>query len=262
MSKTDKTSNNNSAAIKPATTCMIVGCKQAKAHALWQDTDNGICSNCPSHNKCAVIASKYSSYNHYMSGVPTDYLDARFSGIVKWYGEDLATDVMTFAEDAINKPSRKVLYMHGKPGTGKTYSAAAIIRAVGKYAPEHKLSWVNVPAVVRTLSAGTYEDRCRYINQVCEANVVVLDDLRVRNQTPAALRIIDDIIRSRYDAGINTVITTNKTLKDLTQDMVTLYGDDDALSLADRIKHGYEAIHFDGASQRTVGTKKSKNKSK
>lgn len=258
MSKTSKT--NNIAAIKPATTIMITGCKQAKAHALWQDNNNGICSNCPSHNKCVAVANKYSSYNHYMSGVPTDYLDARFAGIVKWYGEDLSTDVMTYAEDTINKPSRKVLYLHGKPGTGKTYAAAAIIREVGKYAPDYKLVWVNVPAVVRTLSTGSYEDRCRYINQVCEAHVVVLDDLRVRNQSPASLRIIDDIIRSRYDYGLNTIITTNKTLKDLTQDMVTLYGDDDALSLADRIRHGYEAIHFAGASQRTVDVKEKKNK--
>jgi DNA replication protein DnaC len=110
------------------------------------------------------------------------------------------------------------LILSGACGSGKTHLAAAI--ANWQFQQGTHVFFVVVPRLLDHLRSAfaptsdtTYDD---LFTKVCEAGLLVLDDLGAEHTTPWAQEKLFQLINHRYSYGSPTVITTNL---DLMKDM-------------------------------------------
>jgi DNA replication protein DnaC len=106
------------------------------------------------------------------------------------------------------------LVLSGPCGSGKTHLAAAI--ANHQFAQGNLVLFAVVPQLLDHLRAAfapssetTYD---ALFTKVCEAGLLVLDDLGAEHTTPWAQEKLFQIINHRYMYGLSTVITTNLEL--------------------------------------------------
>ena len=111
----------------------------------------------------------------------------------------------------------KWLLLGGTYGCGKTHLAAAIANQC--IAAGHAVLFLNVPDLLDRLRAGfapgaddSYADR---FGEICNAPILILDDLGTESPTAWAVEKLYQILNYRYNAKLPTVITTNRELKDI-----------------------------------------------
>lgn len=110
------------------------------------------------------------------------------------------------------KKRGKGLLLYGTVGTGKTFTAACIANAlIDKGYP---CMVTNFARLVNTLS-GMYEGKQTYIDSLNNFDLLVIDDLASERDTEYMGEIIQNIIDSRYRAGLPLIITTNLTSDEL-----------------------------------------------
>ena len=106
----------------------------------------------------------------------------------------------------------KGLLLYGAVGTGKTFIAACIANALIDVGRPCMVT--NFARLVNTLS-GMYEGKQEYIDGLNKFDLLVIDDLASERDTEYMGEIIQNIIDSRYRAGLPLVITTNLTSEEL-----------------------------------------------
>jgi DNA replication protein DnaC len=111
----------------------------------------------------------------------------------------------------------KWLLLGGTYGCGKTHLAAAIANQC--IAAGRAVLFLNTPDLLDRLRAGfapgaddSYADR---FDEICNAPILVLDDLGTESPTAWAVEKLYQILNYRYNAKLPTVITTNRELKDI-----------------------------------------------
>ena len=110
------------------------------------------------------------------------------------------------------KKRGKGLLFFGKVVTGKTFVSACIANAlIDKGYP---CMVTNFARLVNTLS-GMYEGKQEYIDGLNKFDLLVIDDLASERDTEYMGEIIQNIIDSRYRAGLPLIITTNLTSEEL-----------------------------------------------
>lgn len=106
----------------------------------------------------------------------------------------------------------KGLLLYGSVGTGKTFYAACIVNALIDRG--HPCLMTNFARLVNTIS-GMYEGKQEYIDGLNKFDLLVIDDLAAERDTEYMNEIVQNIIDSRYRAGLPTIITTNLSAEEI-----------------------------------------------
>jgi DNA replication protein DnaC len=138
--------------------------------------------------------------------IPSKYHDAEFTNLKPGAQQHLAAWLETPFS----------IYMSGTAGTGKTYTAAALLRAAWG-ASVHSAAWANVPTLLDELrrSMNQADRTSGQIEELCSATVVVLDDIGAEKPSEWVLDRLYVIVNSRYERELPTVFTSNLPLSQL-----------------------------------------------
>ena len=102
------------------------------------------------------------------------------------------------------------LMLHGDVGGGKTFLASCIANAlIDKGIP---VIMTTIPALTMTMNANFGAERAFVLDNVRNVPLLILDDVGMTRNTPAALESAYDIINTRYKARKPLIITTNLTM--------------------------------------------------
>ena len=110
------------------------------------------------------------------------------------------------------KKRGKGLLLFGNVGTGKTFISACIANAL--IDKGNACLVTNFARLVNTIS-GMFEGKQDYIDSLNRFDLLVIDDLASERDTEYMSEIVQNIIDSRYRAGLPLIITTNLTSKEL-----------------------------------------------
>lgn len=114
--------------------------------------------------------------------------------------------------------SNRGLLLWGTPGTGKSYAAACIANELlNQKIPVVMTSFVKILQVIQDNT----EKETDFINRLCAAKLLIIDDLGTERNTDYALEKVYNVIDSRYRTGKPLILTTNLNLQDMqmTQDI-------------------------------------------
>ena len=112
------------------------------------------------------------------------------------------------------KAKGKGLMFLGGFGTGKTFLAACIANAL--LDEGFSVLMTNFPRLVNTIH-GMREGKQEYIDSLNKYSLLIIDDLGVERQSEYVAEIVQNIVDSRYRAGLPMVITTNLSPKDFSE---------------------------------------------
>lgn len=131
-----------------------------------------------------------------------DLSNERVTGIMRNYVENF--DKM--------RENGKGLLLYGTVGTGKTYAAACVANAlIDKGYPVLMTNFARIANTVQ----GLFEGRQEYYDSLNRFPLLILDDLSAERKTEYMQEIVQNVIDSRYRAGLPLIITTNLTGKEL-----------------------------------------------
>ena len=116
----------------------------------------------------------------------------------------------------------KGLYLYGDYGRGKSGVASILVQA----ATAHKIPslWLNYKELGRIVidekehmfsADTTMLERARYVD------FLIIDELQVRNNLHWLVHSVDDLIRFRCQNGLTTVITSNHSPIDLSENSIS-----------------------------------------
>lgn len=114
--------------------------------------------------------------------------------------------------------SNRGLLFWGTVGTGKSYAAACIANELlNRKTPVVMTSFVKVLQVIQDNT----ENETEFVNRLCAARLLIIDDLGTERNTDYALEKVYNVIDSRYRTGKPLILTTNLNLQDMqmTQDI-------------------------------------------
>lgn len=114
--------------------------------------------------------------------------------------------------------SNRGLLFWGTVGTGKSYAAACIANELlNRKTPVVMTSFVKVLQVIQDNT----ENETEFVNRLCAARLLIIDDLGAERNTDYALEKVYNVIDSRYRTGKPLILTTNLNLQDMqmTQDI-------------------------------------------
>lgn len=114
--------------------------------------------------------------------------------------------------------SNRGLLFWGTVGTGKSYAAACIANELlNRKTSVVMTSFVKVLQVIQDNT----ENETEFVNRLCAARLLIIDDLGTERNTDYALEKVYNVIDSRYRTGKPLILTTNLNLQDMqmTQDI-------------------------------------------
>lgn len=176
------------------------------------------------------------------SGVPTRFIGLELAdlepyegstatSVNKWLGRFIAGEILETPGSSL---CGKGLLLVGHPGHGKTTLASVILQEVvrttpagfwGENSPSRPVLFVDYPKLLRIQQRSWKDDgedeaalmEAIYGESSQKNNVrlLVLDDLGKEHRTASgwAENTFDAVLRSRYNAGLPTIVTTNVPLK-------------------------------------------------
>jgi len=110
------------------------------------------------------------------------------------------------------KKRGKGLLLFGTVGTGKTFISACIANALIDKGRACLVT--NFARLVNTIQS-TFDGKQDYIDRLNDFDLLVIDDLASERDTEYMNEIVQNIIDSRYRAGLPLIITTNLTSDEL-----------------------------------------------
>lgn len=127
--------------------------------------------------------------------------------------EKLTTVAHNYADNFEEMKARgKGLLFYGNVGTGKTFAAASIANAL--IDKGYACLVTNFARLVNTIQ-GMYAGKQEYIDGLNNFDLLVIDDLAAERDTEYMNEVVQNIIDSRYRAGLPTIITTNLTAEEI-----------------------------------------------
>lgn len=131
--------------------------------------------------------------------------------------EQKSLDQAFYAAQQFSEEPKGWLVFMGTYGTGKTHLAAAIghYRAAMGDEPVFTVVPDLLDHLRATFSPSSTVSYDSIFNQVRSANLLILDDLGTQTATPWAREKLFQILNSRYESRLPTVITTSATLDEI-----------------------------------------------
>ena len=103
------------------------------------------------------------------------------------------------------------LLLYGEVGRGKSYYACCIANALVDKG--YKCYVTDFATILNDLQ-GNFEKQ-DYIDELCSANLLIIDDLDIERDTRFGLEQIYNVINTRYKTGLPFLVTTNLTMDKL-----------------------------------------------
>lgn len=110
------------------------------------------------------------------------------------------------------KKCGKGLLLYGPVGTGKTYAACEVANALIEQG--HPALVTTFDRITNTLQ-GMFEGKQKYIDDLNQFELLVLDDLGVERKTEYMQEMVYTIIDNRYRAGLPFIVTTNLSIEEI-----------------------------------------------
>jgi len=115
---------------------------------------------------------------------------------------------------SMKEKGKGILFL-GNCGTGKTFLAACIANELINQG--FSVLMTNFSRLVNIIF-GLKEGKQNYIDSLNSYDLLIIDDLGVERQSEYVAEIVQNIVDSRYRAGLPLIITTNLTPKDFSAD--------------------------------------------
>lgn len=97
------------------------------------------------------------------------------------------------------------LIFYGNPGSGKSYATACIANSVMEQG--YSCLMTSFPEIIRKMFKA--EDKDKYIQSLCECDLLIIDDMFKEHRTEYALSIVWQVIDARCTLGLPMVLSTN-----------------------------------------------------
>lgn len=233
------------------------GCDAEKSHLATQGKDAA--QNAVEHRQAEYDARLTRAG---LDGLLRGYTFASFDDRRDW---EKAANVRAIARNYSNAlmndtlNGRPWLIFHGEFGTGKSHLAGAIVRRAidhdwrhcyfrvwTRYLRRLQDTWGKRSDLDDEFGA---ESEADIINELVKGNLIVIDDLdkrEVKVDGGGWVRgVLFDVINTRYNAQLPTVLTFNRPLSD------KYLGDIIGQAVLERIvQHAFAVVHFEGPSYR------------
>lgn len=128
----------------------------------------------------------------------------------------------------------------GLPGRGKTWQMFGIGRSLA--ADGYRVVWENVARWIDSLKPGRSRDCPGGMDDIYDADLLLLDDLSAHRHTPFAEAVLDDLIDYRWSEQRPCIITTNIPPGKLSEAL--------GLRIASRLAGMCKPVHIDGPDRR------------
>lgn len=150
-----------------------------------------------------------------LSKIPPEYLGKTFADYEVDENNSYAVKV---AKRLIELPNQGA-YFFGTVGTGKTLLAAIIAQEVIKRG--RQVIFATIPTIsmqIRsTFNGDTKTTEADILEKLYEVPTLILDDVGIEKPTRFICATISNIFNERYNARLQTIMTSNYRLKDLEQ---------------------------------------------
>ena len=194
-----------------------------------------------------------------LDGLLADYTFDSFMARPDWpVTTDIRSRVESYVDMVIHADfcNRPWLILHGRFGTGKSHLAGAVIRKAvdsglsncffrvwPRYLARLQASWDRrKEALDDDFDAESESD---IVAELTRGRIVVIDDLDKRSSSEWAQGVLFDVLNTRYNGRMPTVLTFNHDLD--SQAIIDYVGG----ALLDRIaEHAFDVIEFSGPSYR------------
>ena len=146
------------------------------------------------------------------------------------------------------RESGSSLIFCGKPGTGKTHLACAILQSIIKqgYTGKYTTAMAAIRKIRDTWSGNAKESHQQAVNGFIVPDLLVLDEVGVQHGTESEQIIIYEIIAGRYDRRLPTILVSNFDKSEL----IRYIGD----RCVDRLEEGDGVtVAFTWGSYRKIG---------
>ena len=105
------------------------------------------------------------------------------------------------------------LLLWGDVGTGKSFAAGCIANALLDQGISVMMT--NFSRILNAMSSLQWGDRNRYIDDLNQYNLLIIDDLGIERSTEYVLEQVYSVIDSRYRSSKPLIVTTNLTLQQM-----------------------------------------------
>jgi DNA replication protein DnaC len=110
--------------------------------------------------------------------------------------------------------SKKIgLCFFGGVGTGKTYTAACIANALINKG--NRVIMTDFSRIINAMQSFETKNKNAYIDNICNCDLLIIDDLGAERQSDYALEICEQVIDGRIKSGKPMILTTNIPLETL-----------------------------------------------
>lgn len=135
-------------------------------------------------------------------------------------------------------------YLHGMPGRGKTYAAAAAVRIAVRDGLTAKL--VTAKGLLDAIKAEWDGGERGALERAERYDLLALDDLGVERPTEWAMETLTGLIDARVAAGLPIIVTSNYSLGELRD----RWGGMPGMRIASRLGGACERIEMTGPDRR------------
>ncbi len=146
------------------------------------------------------------------------YYPDEYSSVLKCSPREKMREILSFCKEYASsfEPDNQSLFMHGETGLGKTHLSLAIAgKAIEKGYSVIYNSAQNIFNELHKERFGKSDSNGAFEAMVLECDLLVIDDLGTEFQTQFTNSVLYNIINTRINTGLPTIISTNLTLSEI-----------------------------------------------
>lgn len=165
--------------------------------------------------KCGYEKMRLLNRKYGLAKIPPEYIGKTFDD----YSVDINNEHAVKAAKKLIECTNKGAYFYGEVGTGKTYLAAIIAQELIQIGRE--VIFATVPTIsmqIRsTFKNNTVLSESEILEKLYTVPTLILDDIGMEKPTRFVCSTLCNIFNERYNARLQTIMTSNYTLEQIKQ---------------------------------------------